>query len=192
MNVFIVSDFHLAFETETNEERERNRAVLNFLSNIKDKADMLILNGDIFDLWYDWNSTIIKGYFPVLKKLADLKENNCKLVFIAGNHDFWFNDFFAKYLDCEIHMNSFTAAIDGKKLFVAHGDQYTSNDHRYHIFRFLIRHPLTRFFFSLLHPDLALKIGRSMSRTSRKRNKANPEGDTTRYHSFRTLTFTRT
>ena len=177
MRVYIASDFHLPFSPETEEEAQRGNIALSFLSEINGKADVLILNGDVFDLWYDWKSSIIKGYFPVLKKLADLSESGCRLIFIAGNHDFWFNDFFSHYLKCEVFTESFQETIDGQRLFVAHGDRFTSNDSRYQFFRLLVRHPLTRTIFSLLHPELALGFGRMMSRTSRKRSSSTTKSD---------------
>ncbi len=170
MRIYIASDFHLAFSATEREEQERNDKVIEFLESLLSKADILILNGDIFDLWYDWQNTIIKGYFPILKKLADLKEAGCRLIFIAGNHDFWFGDFFRNYLDCEVHLEYFAETIDGKRVFVSHGDIYTSNDFRYHLFRNLLRNAFVRSIFSILHPEIALKLGKLISRTSRRRN----------------------
>lgn len=169
MKVIIVSDFHLSYNPKTTEQKERNEAVLSFLNTLENRADMLIMAGDIFDLWYDWNSTIIKGYFPFLKKLADLTESGCKLVFIAGNHDFWFGDFLSDYLNCEVFKQNFTREIDGKRLFVSHGDSYTVNDRRYHVLHKIIRNRISRFLFSIIHPNLSLAIGTWISRTSRAR-----------------------
>ena len=152
MRVYIVSDFHLSFSPHTEEEKQRNQKVIEFLEHITGKAEILILAGDIFDLWYDWGHTIIKGYFPVLKKLADLKEAGCRLIFIAGNHDFWFGDFLPAYLDCEIYSDYFKETIEQKRIFVAHGDLYTTNDTRYRLLRKTLRHPIIRFLFAALHP----------------------------------------
>jgi len=57
--------------------------------------------------------------------------------------------------------------IDGVRTFISHGDRYTSNDLRYQIFRKLIRNKFIMWIFENLHPDFALNIGRSMSRSSR-------------------------
>jgi len=180
LRVYIVSDFHLSFLPKKEEEKQRNKKVIDFLGSLVSKADVLILAGDIFDLWYDWSNTIIKGYFPVLKKLADLNEAGCRLIFIAGNHDFWFGNFLKSYLNCEVYLDNFTETIDNTKVFVAHGDLYTSNDFRYKLFRNLLRHPIVRFLFSILHPEIALKIGRLISRTSRARNPLPDNNETLR------------
>ena len=168
MNIILASDFHLKF-TPDKESSERMQRVLKFLSEIRGKTDILILNGDIFDLWFAWKKVIIKEYFPVYKKLADLNESGTRLIFIAGNHDFWFGDFLKKFLNVEIYPNHFEEEIDGKKIFVTHGDLFTRNDARYKIFRAIIRNKFIMTGFSLLHPDFALKIGEKLSRSSRFR-----------------------
>jgi len=167
MRVYIISDCHFTYNPKTTEEQGRNRVVLDFISSLIGQAEMLILAGDIFDLWYDWRSVIIKGYFPLLKKLADLKESNCNLVFISGNHDFWFGNFLKEYLECKIYNDHYCSIIDSKRLFVSHGDQFTNNDFRHRVFKKLIRNPISRFLFSILHPNISLSVGMLFSRTSR-------------------------
>lgn len=172
MNVYIASDFHLKF-VENSEDIKRRKKVINFLDSIKDDADLLILNGDVFDLWYVWKKFIIKGYFPLLFKLNQLRENCVRIVFIAGNHDFWFKNFLTGTLGIEVYKDYFCETIDGAKIFVSHGDKYTSNDLRYQIFRRMIRNKFIMWIFGTLHPDFALNIGRTMSRSSRKQKITN-------------------
>ncbi len=173
MNIYIISDMHIKF-CESNEDRERRKRAISFLDSLKGNADLLILNGDIFDLWYDWKSVIIKGFFPILKKLADLQESGCQLILIPGNHDFWFGDFFPEYLQVKICQDQYTDTIDGKKILVTHGDLHTSNDLRYHIFRSVIRTGFVRTLFGVIHPNIALWLGRQLSRSSRKRKVPRP------------------
>lgn len=168
MRIIIASDFHLKFH-EKAEDTQRRQAVFTFLRSLRGTCDMLILNGDIFDLWFAWNNVIIKGYFPLLHELASLQESGCKLVFIAGNHDFWFRGFLEEYLHMEVHPDEFTAQLDGKRIFVSHGDRFTANDLRYKIFRSCIRNKVIMGLFELLHPDFALSIGKYLSRSSRNR-----------------------
>ncbi|MDP8201475.1 MAG: UDP-2,3-diacylglucosamine diphosphatase [Candidatus Tenebribacter burtonii] len=171
MNVYIASDFHLKFE-ENAEDKERRNKVINFLDSIKDDADLLILNGDIFDLWFVWEKFIIKGYFPLLVKLHELRERGVRILFIAGNHDFWFKNFLTDTIGIEVFKNDFCETIDGVNIFVSHGDRYTSNDLRYQVFRRMIRNKFFMWIFGNLHPDIALSIGKKMSRSSRKQQTA--------------------
>ena len=83
--IIVVSDFHLKFYETT---EENNSKVLKFLRSIIGKADVLILNGDIFDLWYTWKTVIIKGYFDFLKVLADIQESLYSLLKMNRNLNF--------------------------------------------------------------------------------------------------------
>jgi UDP-2,3-diacylglucosamine hydrolase len=148
--------------------------ILGFLDSIIGKYDMLILAGDIFDLWFDWNYTIIKQYFPLLVKLYEISQNDCRIIHISGNHDFWFGNFLPEYLNIQLEDESFFIETDNKKILVCHGDTHTVNDLRYHVFRRIIRFPFTKRIFSLLHPDLALGLGSKLSRSSRARKDPPP------------------
>lgn len=168
MKIVVASDFHLKFTGQDSQDDCRQSRVLEFLHSLKGSCDLLILNGDVFDLWYAWNQVIIRGYFPLLRVLAELRESGCRIVLIAGNHDFWFNGFLEDTIGMEIKRESFMEEVNGKRLFVAHGDLYTTNDMRYQLYRGLIRSPLVMKLFHWIHPDIALHLGRSLSRTSRR------------------------
>jgi UDP-2,3-diacylglucosamine hydrolase len=168
MRVIIASDFHLKF-VENDDDRKRRLKVESFLRSLIGKTDVLILNGDIFDLWFSWNKVIIRGYFSFLRILADLKDSGCRIIFIAGNHDFWFNGFLEHEIGAEIIPDLFQENIDGLNYFVSHGDRFTTNDIRYQIFRRVIRNKIVMKFFQFMHPDLSLGIGKLMSRSSRDR-----------------------
>ncbi len=167
MKVYIASDFHLKLQ-EQKEDKIRREKVINFLMSLRGKAELLILNGDIFDLWFSWKNVIIKGYFPILKVLSELRENGCRIIFIAGNHDFYFGNFLRDYLKIEVYTDAYSTVIDGKKVYITHGDQHTSNDLRYKIFRILTHNKFIMKIFAMIHPDVSLKIGNLMSRSSRK------------------------
>jgi len=172
MKICAISDLHYKFATPKPEDVELNAKALAFLRTLPGHYDWLILNGDIFDLWFDWKYTIIKAYFPVLKILADIREKGCKIVYISGNHDFWFNDFFPDQLQVELYPDAFVLETDKKKIYFTHGDLHTTNDFRYQFFRRIIRLPFAKKLFSFIHPDLALSLGLAMSRSSRMRRVA--------------------
>jgi len=64
MRVCVISDLHYKYTDPCPEDRENSALVLSFLAEAKGKYDLMILNGDIFDLWFDWRYGIIKQYFP--------------------------------------------------------------------------------------------------------------------------------
>lgn len=167
MKIYIISDTHIKF-AENDEDRARRARVSSFLQNLPKDTDLLILNGDIFDLWFDWNSVIIAGYYDFVHELKSVIQRGIKVVMLAGNHDFWFNGFLES-LGIEIYPDYFMLIDNQKQIYVTHGDKYTSNDFRYFIFRNLLRNPVTKFIFNLVHPELSLNIGKRLSRSSRDR-----------------------
>ncbi len=169
MKVVIASDFHLKFKNDTKEKKERLDKVLSFLKSLIGNTDILILNGDIFDLWISWKYLIVKGYFPVLKVLAEIKESGCRIIYVAGNHDFWLDDFIKEYIKAEIYKTSFSETIDGKSYFVTHGDGFLAGDWRYKLFKSIVRSKLMEKFIKSLPASLILSLGNKMSRSSRER-----------------------
>jgi len=168
MRTIFVSDAHIKFN-ENQEDIQRRKRFLDFLHSLKGNTDILVLNGDIFDLWLAWKHVIIKEYFSLLTALSELSQNGTRIILTSGNHDFWYSGFLKTQLNIEVCKNSFIESIEGKKFFVDHGDRYTKNDFRYHLFRSVIRNKLVQKIFSLLHPDFALDIGIKLSRSSRSR-----------------------
>ena len=166
MRICVVSDVHYKFCHLSGDEKLRHEKILRFFRSLVGQYDLLVLNGDIFDLWSESSFTITKQYFPLLKVLADIQEASCRLVYISGNHDFWFGDFFRDYLGAEIYDKSYSLTADEQKILFSHGDLFTFNDLRYKIFRQIIRTRPVRWVYNLLHPDLALRLGASLSRSS--------------------------
>lgn len=169
MRIVAISDVHYKYAPSTEEDFSTNAAIISFVQSLCGDCDLLVLNGDIFDLWFDWKYCIIADFFPLLHALENLRESGSEIVFISGNHDFWFGDFFPKTMQIKLFPDRYTFEADGKKMLFTHGDLYTVNDMRYKIFRSLIRMRVIKSIFSILHPDLALKLGLQLSRSSRKR-----------------------
>ena len=168
MKIVIASDFHLKIN-ENEFDIERRLRIEKFLKSLIGNIDCLILAGDIFDLWIEWNTVIVKNYFSILSVFAQLKDSGCRLVYIAGNHDFWLEKFLKNDIGFETYDGDFTADFNNKKIFVSHGDLYTKNDIRYKVFRRVIRSKIVKYITKLIHPDISLKIGQLMSRSSRKK-----------------------
>lgn len=169
MKICVISDIHYKYKLKTPEDRENAAIVLEFLDDICGRYELLVLNGDIFDLYNEWEHLIIRQYFPLLHRLANIRDAGCRITYISGNHDFWFNGFLDKELGFELFQDKFELNADGQKMVFTHGDLYTTNDLRYQLFRRLIRMRLIKTTFNLIHPNLALKIGEKLSRSSRFR-----------------------
>lgn len=169
MRICVISDLHVKYAGRSEDDSLNHEILLEFLRDAVGKYDLLVLNGDVFDLWFDWKYTIIKQFFPLLYRLAGLRDSGCRIVVVGGNHDFWFGDFFQTQLGAEVYPETYTLNADGKRMLFTHGDLHSVNDARYKLLRRILRFPGTKSLFSLLHPDLALGIGARMSRSSRFR-----------------------
>ena len=62
----VVSDIHLGEIPPDGEQ-----TFLSFLESLPGKIDELLINGDLFDFWFEYRSVILRRYFPVLRRLAD-------------------------------------------------------------------------------------------------------------------------
>ncbi|HQF81302.1 MAG TPA: metallophosphoesterase, partial [Candidatus Syntrophosphaera thermopropionivorans] len=74
MRICVVSDMHYPYQMLDERDKENAELVLSFLTEARGNYDILVLNGDIFDLWFDWKYTIIKQYFPLLHRLAAIQD----------------------------------------------------------------------------------------------------------------------
>jgi UDP-2,3-diacylglucosamine hydrolase len=176
MRYIIASDFHLRI-IENLDDSDRRVRVEKFLSSLIGQIDGLILVGDIFDLWVEWDHLIVRSYFSVLKLFSQIREAGARLIYIAGNHDFWFGDFLSDTIGFEVYPTSFSEVINGKRVFVSHGDRYIGNDLRYKVFRYIVRSKIVHIMFKMLHPSLAVRLGQSISRSdraSREKGMKNP------------------
>jgi len=168
IRIVIASDFHLKY-IGNEEDNQRFNRVCCFLKSLKENCEVLILNGDIFDLWIEWNTVIIKDYFPILKILSDLKESGIRIIMVTGNHDFWFGNFLSQTIGIELYQDFFSETIGLNTFYVTHGDLHTVNDIRYQIFRRIIRSFPVKVLVKCIHPTLSLYLGTSLSRSSRNR-----------------------
>ena len=69
---YIVSDNHFSMDL-SNHEYERRKKLFDVFNKIKTKKKgTLIIGGDFFDYWFEYNNEIPKGYDDILEALNDL------------------------------------------------------------------------------------------------------------------------
>ncbi|MBI4810111.1 MAG: UDP-2,3-diacylglucosamine diphosphatase, partial [Ignavibacteriales bacterium] len=123
--------------------------------------------GDLFDAWIEYRTVIPKGFHRILAKLDELSAKGISIHFLAGNHDCWYRDYFQNEIGMKTYHEPFHITVDGKKIFIHHGDGLAKNDAGYRILKKIVRNKFSIWLFSWLHPDLGLKLARSSSKTSR-------------------------
>ena len=81
---YILSDAHIGFAPD-----EVERAVVSFLRHVATEAKALVVNGDLFEFWFEWKTVIPRRGFRALAALADVVDAGVPVLMIAGNHDCW-------------------------------------------------------------------------------------------------------
>ncbi len=84
MKIIHTSDWHIGATIGGNHRYDEQEQFLNWLSNllIKERYDLLIVSGDIFDTVTPSNKAL-NLYYQFLSQII----SKCKVVIIAGNHD---------------------------------------------------------------------------------------------------------
>ena len=134
MRAIFIADAHLASPEALN-----FRLLLRFLGELEGKLDTLYIVGDLFDFWLGFPSQPFTHYDPVLDALDRLVRRGCTLVYYEGNHDFHIGDVFSQRLHTIIHPEPSIETVQGKNLYICHGDQINREDRGYLLLRFLLR-----------------------------------------------------
>ena len=166
--VYFASDMHLGSPSSGN-PAERERRVVRWLKSIKDDARALVLVGDIFDYWFEYRTAAPQGFVRLLGTLAELSDSGVEIRYFTGNHDIWLFDYLRNEIGFTLHREAAELEYDGKKFFVAHGDEYETEDKGYQLLRKVFHAKWAQKLYSLLHPDLTIRFAKSWSNHSRKK-----------------------
>ena len=116
VDVTVLSDLHLGTYGC------RAKEIVTYLKSIS--PQILILNGDIIDIWQ-----FSKHYFPsshmaVIKEIMNLVTSGARVIYVTGNHD----EMLRRYSDLELGQFRLTdklvIEIDHKMTWVFHGDVF--------------------------------------------------------------------
>jgi UDP-2,3-diacylglucosamine pyrophosphatase LpxH len=119
VEVVVISDVHLG--TYGSHAKE----LYNYLSSIKPK--ILVLNGDIIDIWQFRKSYFPKAHLKIIQKIISFASKGTRVYYITGNHD----EMLRKFSD--MNMGNFTLAdklildLDEKKAWIFHGDVFDAS-----------------------------------------------------------------
>ncbi len=160
---YLISDAHLGVTPP-----EVERGILRFLERLEGEAGSLIVNGDLFDFWFEWRSVIPRVGFRVLAQLARLAERGVPILWIAGNHDCWGGDVLRADVGAQYHVGPWRGEIAGWSVRIDHGDGLRRDeDRRYRALRAVLRHRWAVRAFRLVHPDLGTRLASGSSQASR-------------------------
>lgn len=168
---YIVSDAHLGVAS-----RETEKAFVGFLRGLEGSAASLVINGDLFDFWFEWKSVIPRRSFRALAALADLSDSGVEILWVAGNHDCWGGEILREDVGVSYTTGPWTGSIAGWNTCIEHGDGLRAKEDRgYRMIRPVMRNRLAIGAFRLLHPDWASSLATGSSSASRT-HRARDEG----------------
>jgi len=116
VDIVVISDVHLG--TYGCHAKE----LLKYLKSIKPK--MLILNGDIIDIWQFSKSYWPEAHMKVVRRILKFVTEGIPVYYLTGNHD----EMLRKFADFDLGsfklMNKVVLNIDGRKAWIFHGDVF--------------------------------------------------------------------
>ena len=119
VELVVISDVHLG--TYGCKAKE----LLSYLNSIQPK--ILVLNGDIIDIWQFKKSYFPKSHLKVIRKIISFATNDTDVYYILGNHD----ETFRKFTDFELGKlkvcNKVCFEFDDKKAWIFHGDVFDAS-----------------------------------------------------------------
>jgi UDP-2,3-diacylglucosamine hydrolase len=162
MRTIFLADAHLVSPDEQN-----YRLLLRFLRELEGNTETLFVMGDLFDFWLGFPSNPLCQFDEMLAALQSLVQSGCRLVYFEGNHDFHMGTIFRQRLGAEIHTGPAVITVQGRRLFLCHGDQINGRDHGYRLLRLLLHNRLTAALVNHVPPLLALRVRSLLQRVSR-------------------------
>ncbi|MDD7559084.1 MAG: UDP-2,3-diacylglucosamine diphosphatase [Porphyromonas sp.] len=166
--VYFASDMHLGSPSQ-GDPMERERRVVRWLKSIREDAAMLILVGDIFDYWFEYKTVAPQGFVRLLGTLAELSDAGVEIHYFTGNHDIWLFGYLEREIGFTLHREAARMELLGKSFFIAHGDEFETENKSYLFLRKVFHARWAQKLYSLLHPDLTVRFAQSWSRHSRKK-----------------------
>jgi len=116
LDVAVLSDLHLGTYGC------RAKEITHYLKSIS--PQILILNGDIIDIWQFSKHYFPVSHFGVIKEIVNMMSQGTRVIYITGNHD----ETLRRYCDVEVGNFQLTdklvMEINNKMTWIFHGDVF--------------------------------------------------------------------
>jgi UDP-2,3-diacylglucosamine hydrolase len=180
---YIISDTHIGVASPQIE-----RSFVGFLHGLAGEARSLVINGDLFDFWFEWKTVIPRRSFRALAALAELRDAGVEILWVAGNHDCWGGEVLRDDVGVSYIVGPWQGTISAWNARIEHGDGLRDKEDRgYRMIRPIMRNQFAIKAFRMLHPDWASRVAHGSSNASRT-YRAIDEGRGLRNHAAALLT----
>ena len=167
--VFVASDVHYGAAPPENEA-----AFLDWLQAAVGGASRVVLNGDLFDFWFEYRKGIPKGNETLLAVLRDVVDAGLPVTLMGGNHDWWGGSYLRDEIGLEFLQYPVVRTFAGFRTFLAHGDGLGAGDLKYKALRWCLRSPFVRWPFRELSPSVGDWMAGRVSRTEHRAKRLEP------------------
>ncbi len=165
--VVVVGDAHLGSADLRDEE-----AFHELLDAVPGIGTRLVIMGDLFDFWFEYQAVIPRRPFRTLTKLAVLVEKGIPVEIFGGNHDRWGGNFWAEDLKIPFYRDGSGLMLAGRQAWVHHGDGLAEQKMGGKLIHRITRSRLTIGVFKALHPDFGFKLADRLSGGLAESNKS--------------------
>ena len=146
--IYFASDAHLGARFHE-DPIAIERKLVRWLDSIKADAKAVWFLGDMFDYW--------------------LSDNGVEIHIFIGNHDVWMFDYLPAEIGATIHREPLTIDLDGKRFFLAHGDEVDNRSRSFQLIRWIFRNRVCQILYSAIHPRWTFGFALGWSLSSRKK-----------------------
>lgn len=116
LQVCVISDLHLGtFGCHAQEISQYLRSI---------NPNILVLNGDIIDIWQFRKSYFPPEHMQVIRDILKLSNQGTKVIYVTGNHDEALRRYSGTKLGNIELDDKFILELDGKKIWIFHGDVF--------------------------------------------------------------------
>ena len=133
-NPIIISDLHL-----TERKPKTIMAFVRFMKTIAPRYPELVILGDLFDFWIGDDAA--EAAEPIIALLKLHASTGRRVIVMPGNRDVMLGKGFAEAAGAELVRDPIVVEIKGRKVLLAHGDQWCLRDEEYQKFRAMAHDP---------------------------------------------------
>lgn len=164
MRTIFLADAHLHHPDDTNYQ-----LLLRFILSLQGSTETLCILGDLFDFRVGLPGLDFPEQEPLLDALEQLHKAGIRLIYLEGNHDFHLGPALANRLGAEIHTGPVMLNLQGKQIFLCHGDLINRDDWRYRLLHRTLRHPVTVRLGRMVPPAMVHGLRSRLQRSSKGR-----------------------
>lgn len=166
MTAIFLSDVHLRDATSV-----KSRLFIRFLQEKASQFEKIYVLGDLFDVWPGTSEYLIQRFGLILDEFKKLVLDGHQVHYVEGNHDFRLGSFFTEEIGIHVYTESHTEIMNGKRVYMAHGDLGNPKELGYRCLRYLLRHDMVHTAVRAIPQNWIYQFGEKTSTLSQKSNK---------------------